>query len=875
MREAQLDGKVEEEERGRGRWGSIRKGKRSGRSFSPNRKLRRAGLLKSLSIAGIRQKNKAELGHGLLDDNDLQELSKERDLHASLPAIGFQDSASTASSFATGETPPERRSSTRSERRLPPSDPRNALARKKKSVRRGSNSGSVTNFPSGGSQGTDPSAEAAESGRRRSSKSKVESGRRGSSSGSVTNLPPVGSQSTDPSAEAAEEAARRRKSKVEKILKLQEVNKDLKKSTMEMQRDLAAKEDRIKELEQQGGGGNQDEKHVEALMKLTAATKRQQESIVAQQEKYEKVKRDSIKAQKEAKRLKKEKAAKEEHIKQFEQEIDSNISEISELRKELSTALQQIESLNEENERERTKILKLTKELSLAGASSRNASPEMKAQLKEFEDEIARKKQELESERALNDNQAEQIEELQQDLKASEALVRELEQDRDRSLALLDKANEKLMKDLEEKSILFQEAQKEKLSMQQIEESQQKLSAALNEAREELEQMRQEKEDALEADERINFAVKDLEEERARLMQNVESITFELEDAKQLNETLEAESDAVRNELENELQKLRDSQEELQKALHEANTSSRERGEDDAGQTAEQNLELDSLRCRNKELTRALETIEEERDAWKAATEAAKMKAARASEESEQLQENLNEETNELRTVNAEMEGEIHLLMEERDTWKRQAEKAETEAAVARENSGDSGDEDVQELRVANRLMKNDIKRLEEERDSWKKAAESNQLNGSNHSSSDDNLSMATDNTALQASFLQAAAERQKHKDSGARPNRWLNRMGRSYRRQSSKNMSAGSDSDNEKDLVEELQKTNSEKDDTIANLRSEIVRLNSSYKEEAYLNKKKIETLTTENIAYQTQVKALEFEFDKMDMHDAAQNGF
>jgi hypothetical protein len=59
--------------------------------------------------------------------------------------------------------------------------------------------------------------------------------------------------------------------------------------------------------------------------------------------------------------------------------------------------------------------------------------------------------------------------------------------------------------------------------------------------------------------------------------------------------------------------------------------------------------------------------------------------------------------------------------------------------------------------------------------------------------------------------------------------------------------------------VIESLQRTNKQLEETIGNLKSELVRLNAFYKDAAYLSTKTIESLTQENTAYQTKLMVLE----------------
>ena len=64
---------------------------------------------------------------------------------------------------------------------------------------------------------------------------------------------------------------------------------------------------------------------------------------------------------------------------------------------------------------------------------------------------------------------------------------------------------------------------------------------------------------------------------------------------------------------------------------------------------------------------------------------------------------------------------------------------------------------------------------------------------------------------------------------------------------------------------IEQLEKENAEQKTTIKNLKSEIVRLNAFYRDAAYIAKKKVESLTNENAAYEIKVSVLETMLEKL----------
>ena len=62
---------------------------------------------------------------------------------------------------------------------------------------------------------------------------------------------------------------------------------------------------------------------------------------------------------------------------------------------------------------------------------------------------------------------------------------------------------------------------------------------------------------------------------------------------------------------------------------------------------------------------------------------------------------------------------------------------------------------------------------------------------------------------------------------------------------------------------IKELEKTNDEQTEEMKKLKSDMVRLRSTYNEEAYVNKKKIERLEAENEEYENRICELEKELN------------
>jgi len=131
---------------------------------------------------------------------------------------------------------------------------------------------------------------------------------------------------------------------------------------------------------------------------------------------------------------------------------------------------------------------------------------------------------------------------------------------------------------------------------------------------------------------------------------------------------------------------------------------------------------------------------------------------------------------------------------------------------------------------------------------------------------STDGASLGAASENLQADFLAAAAARNKSEEVGKR---WRRLSQRIFPKMRESNMSlmsyASGDYEGKEKNAEALEKIISSQKEDINKLRSDVVRIQSNFREEAYLNKVKIEKLMHENEAYLKKVAILEKEFQKV----------
>mmetsp|Transcript_16578 Transcript_16578/g.38073 ORF Transcript_16578/g.38073 Transcript_16578/m.38073 type:complete len:343 (+) Transcript_16578:2-1030(+) len=120
---------------------------------------------------------------------------------------------------------------------------------------------------------------------------------------------------------------------------------------------------------------------------------------------------------------------------------------------------------------------------------------------------------------------------------------------------------------------------------------------------------------------------------------------------------------------------------------------------------------------------------------------------------------------------------------------------------------------------------------------------------------SNDNATTLTDSTAQQAALLKAAADRKR----GEKNRFWKFRF---RNQQHPPSPDSGDDMSNDFDTLSFQDQLNNEQ---IQKLKREIVQLNLSFKEDTYLNKKKIESLESEKSAYELKITVLEQELERL----------
>jgi chromosome segregation ATPase len=189
-----------------------------------------------------------------------------------------------------------------------------------------------------------------------------------------------------------------------------------------------------------------------------------------------------------------------------------------------------------------------------------------------------------------------------------------------------------------------------------------------------------------------------------------------------------------------------------------------------------------------------------------------------------------------------EMEGVLDRLNQDVETWQEKARAAEGTAASLEGQVVDAkadASSTREALRDAEARHKADLEQLKA-----KHEAEMKELHERAFAERVEKQSTESPQAML---LQQAVADRMMKK---AKPQSWR------------KFLKAGDEDesldDNQK-RIKELEAQNAEQEEEIKSLKSELVRLRSSYNEAAYVSKKKIDHLTEENEAYAQKVKSME----------------
>ena len=660
---------------------------------------------------------------------------------------------------------------------------------------------------------------------------------------------------------------KQRKTKLEKIRELLEENRKLKDTAWQLQQELKQKELQIRQLDGRhqsqhisGEGtkeGEPEGKHMEALRALTAVTKTQQESLAAHHERYEQLSREFEEREMESKQLRRDLQKKKKEVAMLEKEIDSNLLEITGLRKELAQAIQASERSETEIRGDRRKILELSREVALLKAGRKGAPNEVKIiadQINVFDDEMKEKDAIIEAQQLELENQRAEIQRLQVELERTQEQVEEYEQERDATVADMERYYEVLKFELEEKSRLLEEAEREKAeidtettaALRALEERCNQLNTEVLDAHDEISVLRRESDTTIfPSVVKSETAQHEFEEERQRLHSNLEAMSTELNSLKQRHEEMEKKHSEAYKALEQENNELKLQHSDLKYALREANVHNRTISEENHVIR----IENDSLLEVSRDLKLKVREMQ--------ASEERIVPPTVTKTESDQVQQSKAlgptlvdaSSPTPFNSINLEPVLESSESIGSNSDGDKGTDNGSScfsdEAVVDQEGSPTSSDQEP--LGQQALLL----------------AATQSQPSPAN---SDDDVTPS----GQQALLLAAAAGLQKQKaqpESKSLNSSWRSMIKRGQSNSplppaAGSNMSTSSSADIQ---IKQLEKINQEQRETIKKLQSELVRLNAFYRDAAYLSKRKMESLVNENAAYEIKIIVLEKMLEKL----------
>jgi hypothetical protein len=611
-----------------------------------------------------------------------------------------------------------------------------------------------------------------------------------------------------------------RKSKMEKIRELRAENKNLRASLEQLDSEKRS----ISRTGEETREENAEEKHLEALRAVTAVTIKQQESIEAHEVIYAEICKELEYHQAESHRRKKDLSKKKKEAVMLESQIDANLTEITSLRKELALTMERVFFLESERKTDRAKLTGLTKDLARTRAGKSDASEDVKAiadKIEIFEEEIAEKNIEIADQQNELMIQKELIQRLYVDLERAQDQVEKYEKERDATVADMETYYEALKHELEEKNRLLEAAERERLDVEQdisetvyiLESRCDQLSSELLAADEELLVLRRGQGPS-------NEAV--FEEERQRLNSNLEAMSEELEKMKRRYAGMGVSQRDAYLDLEEEAGELKFELTKARAALRECN------------------IRIGGLSTKNEMLKVENSSILEISQDLKL-----KLRLEHHERRGSACSISAVDERRGLHTVNEDNETNGSDFDTGKDTDSLSTGFSD-EAITDRQPSptpSESSVHSAQSTQQALLLQAAAARKMQQE-------SSDKEMNGSWRSKV-----MNLGGQIKPPSFLPSA------------PNGPGTPQLSPVAKGDDKSISSAIDLDNsDKDkVVESLQRTNKQLEETIGKLKSEIVRLNSFYKDAAYLSKKRVAVLTQENAAYEIKLVVLEKMLEKL----------
>lgn len=521
-------------------------------------------------------------------------------------------------------------------------------------------------------------------------------------------------------------------------------------------------------------------------------------------------KRECLQVTKEKRQARRDLESKNLEVISLTKDIETHVAEISILRKNFSEALENLDMAQEELRQERIEYSNAAKDLAQARidhAKSLNETRELKVDLDKLEGSISERDKRVAT--------------LAGDLQASKDKAKEMIAD----ITFAEKEITKLegeIKRLEEELITYRVAA-EKDDVNGNNEN-------VRKARDEMEQrLHEERERRLEQkQEKLDEKIRQFEGEREKYLQDKEERERELENWQKLEDQKQKEREEERlrvgGEINQRLQELEDDNKMLQGRLKSEQLDSH----------VQLKAKDESIKKLKKELLEAKQELDA-RDSdpngnvvLQKEIKDAKAELAMARDDIEEAKKHngmLEDEIEVTQTTCSDLRTEISSLQKELTTVKRDAEFWKKKAEEWQGKSGEWSDKAFQ---------------WKDKAEHWEKMAKD--------SNPDANPEAITAPVAAdpQALFLQAALEKKKASSAAAANaaaggRRWLGGMW---------NKGSEDTGDDPQLQVKELEEANAKQLETIKSLRSEMVKIQTMFKEEAYGNQQKMQQLQKEKEA-------------------------
>jgi chromosome segregation ATPase len=544
------------------------------------------------------------------------------------------------------------------------------------------------------------------------------------------------------------------------------------------------------------------------------------------QAKYEKYKNEWVQVTKEKNKTKKELNQKKVEVVSLTKEVDTHMAETGILRKGLSEALQKADKLSEEQRLEREGYASTAKELAQARidyTKSLNEARELRADLDGADAALEEKDRKISSLTQAVESQIGKIDDLEFKLDRAEDDIKNIEDE---------------MNAMEDELLLYRSA------AAKGDDDDDPSKNHLKNVRDDMERnLKEEREQRLEEKQKkLDEKLREFEEERERHLEKENQRVFQ-EAEGQLKDTIK------HKERDEERQKMDDQINQRLKELEDDNS---------ALQARLKSEQLDSsVKLKKKEETVVSLQMDmakvkkdlADRDSDPESVNTLKEEVANLKEDAESTAMDLED----AQKHNGMLQEEIEDLQSVQTVLRTEMKNLQTEAVDSKRQ--------VAEWKRKSDEWKTKVGEWTEKAFQWKEKAELwenrvKELNPDGAESEGESKKNPAKEITPQELFLQAAME--KKKASSTAPGGW-GRIGGLF----SKGSEGGMEDDEAQTRIKELEEANAAQHETIKLLRSELVKVQASFKEEAYNATKKLQQLHAENQAVELKNTNLQKELE------------